>query len=96
MRWTRAVEQASLVRYPATTGMAISTMTSLVRSCKSIRGSDVDAALHHLARNGGEQVQDPRFIARRLRDSGERGTSGWPIRLARQTAVSRHAGECRS
>ncbi len=39
---------------------------------KSIRGSDVDAALHYLARMiaAGE---DPRFIARRLVDPGQRG-----------------------
>ena len=36
---------------------------------KSVRGSDVDAALHYLARmlEGGE---DPRFIARRLEEAG--------------------------
>ena len=39
---------------------------------KSVRGSDVDAALHYLARMlvAGE---DPRFIARRLSDPGQRG-----------------------
>ena len=45
---------------------------------KSIRGSDVDAALHYLARmiSAGE---DPRFIARRLVCMRAR-TSGWRTR----------------
>ena len=39
---------------------------------KSMRGSDVDAALHYLARMI-EAGEDPRFIARRLVISGQRG-----------------------
>ena len=45
---------------------------------KSMRGSDVQASLHYLARMiaAGE---DPRFIARRLVILAAR-TSGWPTR----------------
>ncbi len=43
----------------------ISTTTSRVRSSSRIRGSDVDAGLHYLARMI-EAGEDPRFIARRL------------------------------
>ena len=44
---------------------------------KSIRGSDVDAALHYLARMV-EAGEDLRFIARRLVISPAR-TSAWPV-----------------
>ena len=46
---------------------------------KSIRGSDVDAALHYLARMI-EAGEDPRFIARRLVIQPAR-TSEWQTRL---------------
>ncbi|MDY6050214.1 MAG: replication-associated recombination protein A [Corynebacterium sp.] len=58
---------------------------------KSIRGSDVDAALHYLARmlDGGE---DPRFIARRLvisaaEDIGLADPQALPIAVAAANAV---------
>ncbi|MEZ5119141.1 MAG: replication-associated recombination protein A [Candidatus Nanopelagicales bacterium] len=58
---------------------------------KSVRGSDVDAALHYLARlvDGGE---DPRFIARRLvilasEDIGLADPSALPLAIAGLQAV---------
>lgn len=60
---------------------------------KSIRGSDVDAALHYLARmlEGGE---DPRFIARRLiisasEDVGMADPTALPLVVAAADAVAR-------
>ncbi len=50
---------------------------------KSIRGSDVDAALHYLARMI-EAGEDPRFIARRLMISASED-----IGLADPTALRR-------
>ncbi|MFM5905815.1 MAG: replication-associated recombination protein A [Micrococcales bacterium] len=59
---------------------------------KSVRGSDVDAALHYLARmiEGGE---DPRFIARRLiilasEDVGLADPQALPLAVAAHDAVS--------
>ena len=59
---------------------------------KSVRGSDVDAALHYLARmvDAGE---DPRFIARRLvisasEDIGMADPSSLPMAVAAMQAVS--------
>ena len=49
----------------ATTATATSTTTSSAPSSRACRGSDVDAALHYLARML-EAGEDPRFIARRL------------------------------
>jgi putative ATPase len=58
---------------------------------KSIRGSDVDAALHYLARMI-EAGEDPRFIARRLiisaaEDVGMADPQGLPIAVAAADAV---------
>jgi putative ATPase len=59
---------------------------------KSIRGSDVDAALHYLARMV-EAGEDPRFIARRLvisasEDVGLADPSALPTAVAAMQAVS--------
>jgi putative ATPase len=59
---------------------------------KSIRGSDVDAALHYLARMV-EAGEDPRFIARRLvilasEDIGEADPGALPLAVAAMQAVS--------
>jgi putative ATPase len=59
---------------------------------KSIRGSDVDAALHYLARMV-EAGEDPRFLARRLvisasEDIGMADPSALPLAVAAYTAVS--------
>ncbi len=59
---------------------------------KSIRGSDVDAALHYLARMV-EAGEDPRFIARRLvilasEDIGEADPSALGLAVAAMQAVS--------
>ena len=64
-----------------------------------MRGSDVDAALHYLARMI-EAGEDPRFIARRIVDARRPRTSAWPTRTALAIAVAaadavqldRHAG----
>ncbi len=53
---------------------------------KSIRGSDVDAALHYLARMI-EAGEDPRFIARRLMISASEDI-GLADPTALQTAVA--------
>ena len=70
---------------------------------KSIRGSDVDAALHYLARMF-EAGEDPRFIARRLvisasEDIGKADPTALPIAVAAAAgrAAHRHArgpGSC--
>jgi putative ATPase len=59
---------------------------------KSIRGSDVDAALHYLARMV-EAGEDPRFIARRLvilasEDIGEADPGALPLAVAAMQSVS--------
>jgi len=58
---------------------------------KSLRGSDVDAALHYLARMV-EAGEDPRFIARRMiisasEDIGEADPSALPMAVAAAQAV---------
>jgi putative ATPase len=57
----RAVDRAA-VRYDRTGDQHYDVISAFI---KSIRGSDVDAALHYLARMI-EAGEDPRFIARRL------------------------------
>ena len=59
---------------------------------KSIRGSDVDAALHYLARMI-EAGEDPRFIARRLmisasEDIGLADSTALPTAVAAAQAVA--------
>ena len=54
--------QRALVRYDRTGDQHYDVISAFI---KSIRGSDVDAALHYLARMV-EAGEDPRFIARRL------------------------------
>jgi putative ATPase len=58
---------------------------------KSIRGSDVDAALHYLARMF-EAGEDPRFVARRIvisasEDIGEADPTALPMAVAAAQAV---------
>jgi putative ATPase len=58
---------------------------------KSVRGSDVDAALHYLARMF-EAGEDPRFVARRMiisasEDIGEADPTALPIAVAAAQAV---------
>jgi len=58
---------------------------------KSIRGSDVDAALHYLARMF-EAGEDPRFVARRIvisasEDIGEADPTALPLAVAAAQAV---------
>jgi len=84
----RAVTQAA-VRYDRDGDQHYDVTSALI---KSIRGSDVDAALHYLARmvQAGE---DPRFIARRLvisasEDVGMADPSALPLAIAAYTAVS--------
>ncbi len=57
-----AAVQRALVRYDRTGDQHYDVISAFI---KSIRGSDVDAALHYLARMI-EAGEDPRFIARRL------------------------------
>ncbi|MEP6464294.1 MAG: replication-associated recombination protein A [Frankiaceae bacterium] len=62
---------------------------------KSVRGSDVDAALHYLARMI-EAGEDPRFIARRIvilasEDVGMADPTGLPVAMAAASAVE-HLG----
>ena len=77
-----AVDQAA-VRYDREGDQHYDVISAFI---KSIRGSDVDAALHYLARMI-EAGEDPRFIARRLVISPAR-TSGWPTRPRCTTAVA--------
>jgi putative ATPase len=56
------VVQRALVRYDRTGDQHYDVISAFI---KSVRGSDVDAALHYLARMI-EAGEDPRFIARRL------------------------------
>jgi putative ATPase len=58
---------------------------------KSVRGSDVDAALHYLARML-EAGEDPRFVARRMiisasEDIGEADPTALPLAVAAAQAV---------
>jgi putative ATPase len=57
-----AAVQRALVRYDRTGDQHYDVISAFI---KSVRGSDVDAALHYLARMI-EAGEDPRFIARRL------------------------------
>ena len=84
----RAVTQAA-VRYDRDGDQHYDVASALI---KSIRGSDVDAALHYLARMV-EAGEDPRFIARRLvisasEDVGMADPSALPLAVAAYTAVS--------
>lgn len=84
----RAVTQAA-VRYDRDGDQHYDVASALI---KSIRGSDVDAALHYLARMV-EAGEDPRFIARRLvisasEDVGMADPTALPLAVAAYTAVS--------
>ncbi|MDQ3734892.1 MAG: replication-associated recombination protein A [Actinomycetota bacterium] len=84
----RAVTQAA-VRYDRDGDQHYDVASALI---KSIRGSDVDAALHYLARMV-EAGEDPRFIARRLvisasEDIGMADPTALPLAVAAYTAVS--------
>ena len=70
----------------ATTVPGTSTTTSTSAFIKSIRGSDVDAALHYLARML-EAGEDPRFVARRIVISAAEDI-GMADPTALQTAVA--------
>jgi putative ATPase len=80
---------ASTTPYDATGGEHYDTISAFI---KSVRGSDVDAAIHYLARMiaGGE---DPRFIARRLiilaaEDIGLADPQALPLAVATAEAVA--------
>jgi putative ATPase len=80
---------ASTTPYDATGGEHYDTISAFI---KSVRGSDVDAAVHYLARMiaGGE---DPRFIARRLiilaaEDIGLADPQALPLAVAAADAVA--------
>ena len=84
----QAVDRAS-VRYDRDGDQHYDVASALI---KSIRGSDVDAALHYLARMV-EAGEDPRFIARRLvisasEDIGLADPSALPTAVAAMQAVS--------
>ncbi|MBA3292720.1 MAG: replication-associated recombination protein A [Geodermatophilaceae bacterium] len=84
----RAVTRAA-VRYDRDGDQHYDVASALI---KSIRGSDVDAALHYLARMV-EAGEDPRFIARRLvisasEDIGMADPTALPLAVAAYTAVS--------
>ena len=74
-RSRRAVDRAAL-RYDRDGDQHYDVISAFI---KSVRGSDVDAALHYLARMV-EAGEDPRFIARRLVILGRRRTSASPTR----------------
>jgi putative ATPase len=83
-----AVDRAA-VRYDRDGDQHYDVASALI---KSIRGSDVDAALHYLARMV-EAGEDPRFIARRLvisasEDIGLADPSALPTAVAAMQAVS--------
>jgi putative ATPase len=78
-----AALETALVRYDREGEQHYDTISAFI---KSVRGSDVDAAIHYLARmlEGGE---DPRFIARRLmilasEDIGLADPSALPLAVA--------------
>lgn len=80
---------ASTTPYDATDSEHYDTISAFI---KSVRGSDVDAAVHYLARMiaGGE---DPRFIARRLvilaaEDIGLADPQALPLAVSAHDAVS--------
>jgi putative ATPase len=82
-----AVAQAA-VRYDRQGDQHYDVASALI---KSIRGSDVDAALHYLARMV-EAGEDPRFIARRLvisasEDIGMADPTALPVAVAAMQAV---------
>jgi putative ATPase len=84
--------EGSLVRYDRDGDQHYDTISAFI---KSVRGSDVDAALHYLARmlQGGE---DPRFIARRLiilasEDIGLADPDALPLAIAAMAGIS-HVG----
>jgi putative ATPase len=82
-----AVAQAA-VRYDRQGDQHYDVASALI---KSIRGSDVDAALHYLARMV-EAGEDPRFIARRLvisasEDIGMADPTALPLAVAAMQAV---------
>ena len=84
----QAVDRAA-VRYDRDGDQHYDVASALI---KSIRGSDVDAALHYLARMI-EAGEDPRFIARRLvisasEDIGLADPSALPTAVAAMQAVS--------
>jgi len=84
----RAVDRAA-VRYDRDGDQHYDVTSALI---KSIRGSDVDAALHYLARMM-EAGEDPRFIARRLiilasEDIGLADPSALPTAVAAYQAVN--------
>jgi putative ATPase len=83
----RAVDRAA-VRYDRDGDQHYDITSALI---KSIRGSDVDAALHYLARMV-EAGEDPRFIARRLvisasEDIGAADPTALPLAVAAYQAV---------
>ena len=85
---SQAVDRAA-VRYDRDGDQHYDVASALI---KSIRGSDVDAALHYLARMV-EAGEDPRFIARRLvisasEDIGLADPSALPTAVAAMQAVS--------
>ena len=81
--------QTAIVRYDRDGDQHYDVASALI---KSVRGSDVDAALHYLARMV-EAGEDPRFIARRLvilasEDVGMADPSALPVAVAAMQAVS--------
>ncbi|HEY2519645.1 MAG TPA: replication-associated recombination protein A [Streptosporangiaceae bacterium] len=83
----RAVNQAA-VRYDRDGDQHYDVISAFI---KSIRGSDVDAALHYLARMI-EAGEDPRFIARRIivhasEDVGMADPTALPVAIAAAQAV---------
>ena len=84
----QAVQQA-MVRYDRAGDQHYDVISAFI---KSVRGSDVDAALHYLARMI-EAGEDPRFIARRLiilasEDIGLADPSALPTAIAAADAVA--------
>ena len=80
----QAVDRAAL-RYDRAGDQHYDVISAFI---KSMRGSDVDAALHYLARMI-EAGEDPRFIARRLVILGQRGhRPGRPDRAADAVAAA--------
>jgi putative ATPase len=84
----RAVDRAAL-RYDRDGDQHYDVISAFI---KSLRGSDVDAALHYLARMI-EAGEDPRFIARRLvilasEDVGLADPSALPVAVAAAEAVA--------
>jgi putative ATPase len=88
---TRALEKAvnqAAVRYDRAGDQHYDVISAFI---KSIRGSDVDAALHYLARMI-EAGEDPRFIARRVivhasEDVGMADPTALPVAIAAAQAV---------